>query len=81
MYFDTAYNMGNVTAVKMMQKCAGVNPDGLIGPATRERMQFVTEDCLYQARNTAYYRLVKANYKLNKFLKGWLNRSTAIFKA
>ena len=81
MYFDTAYNMGNVTAVKMMQKCAGVEPDGLIGPATRERMQFVTEDCLYQARNTAYYRLVKANYKLNKFLKGWLNRSAAIFKA
>ena len=80
MYFDTAYNMGNVTAVKMMQKCAGVKPDGLIGPATRERMQFVTEDCLYQARNTAYHRLVKANYKLNKFLKGWLARSSSIFK-
>ena len=80
MYFDTAYNMGNVRAVKIMQKCAGVPQDGLIGPATREKMQYVTEECLYNARNSTYYNLVKANYKLNKFLKGWLNRSVAIFK-
>ena len=81
MYFDTAYNMGNLRAIKIMQKCAGVPQDGLIGPATREKMVNVTEECLYNERNSAYNRLVKANYKLNKFLKGWLNRSTAIFKA
>lgn len=80
MYFDIAYNMGNSRAVKMMQGCAGVPQDGLIGPATREKMQYVTEECLYNARNTAYNRLVKANVTLVKFLKGWLNRSTAIFK-
>ena len=81
MYFDTAYNMGTMRAIKLMQKCAGVPTDGIIGPMTREKMQYVTEECLYNARNTFYNQLVKANYKLNKFLKGWLSRSTAIFKA
>lgn len=80
MYFDTAYNMGNVRAIKIMQSCAGVPQDGIIGPATREKMQYVTEECLYNARNTAYNQLVRVNIKLTKFLKGWLNRSTAIFK-
>jgi len=80
MYFDTAYNMGNARAIKIMQGCAKVPADGLIGPATREKMQYVTEECLYNARNTTYNNLVKANIKLTKFLKGWLNRSTAIFK-
>jgi lysozyme family protein len=80
MYFDIAYNMGNLRAIKIMQGCAGVPADGIIGPATREKMQFVTEECLYKARNTTYNQLVKANVKLGKFLKGWLNRSTAIFK-
>lgn len=79
-YFDTAYNMGNVRAIKIMQGCAKVPADGIIGPATREKMQYVTEDCLYNARNTTYNNLVRANIKLSKFLKGWLNRSTAIFK-
>jgi len=81
MYFDTAYNMGNVRAIKIMQKCAGVPQDGLIGPATREKMLYVTEECLYNERNSAYNQLVKANYKLGKFIKGWLNRSKAIFNA
>lgn len=83
MYFDIAYNMGNARAIKIMQKCCGFAPadcDGIIGPATRERMQYVTEECLYNARNTTYNQLVKANKTLVKFLKGWLNRSTAIFK-
>lgn len=80
MYFDTAYNMGNMRAIKIMQKCAGVKPDGIIGPATREKMIHVTEECLYNERNSVYNQLVRANVKLGKFLKGWLNRSTAIFK-
>lgn len=80
MYFDTAYNMGNMRAIKIMQKCAGVTQDGIIGPATREKMQFITEECLYRERVSAYNQLVKANYKLGKFLKGWLNRAAAIFK-
>jgi lysozyme family protein len=36
MYFDIAYNMGNMRAIKLMQGCAGVPQDGLIGPMTRK---------------------------------------------
>ena len=72
--------MGNARAIKLMQRCAKVPDDGIIGPATREKMQYVTEECLYNARNTTYNNLVKANKTLAKFLKGWLNRSLAIFK-
>jgi lysozyme family protein len=78
MYFDTAYNMGNARAIRIMQGCAGVRQDGIIGPITRERMQHVTVECLFNARNTAYNQLVRANSRLGKFLKGWLNRSTAM---
>ena len=80
MYFDIAYNMGISRAIKLMQECAGVRADGVIGPVTREKMVNVTEDCLYQKRNTTYYVLVKANKDLSKFLKGWLARSNSIFK-
>lgn len=80
MYFDMAYNMGVSRAIKIMQECAGVKADGVIGPVTREKMQYVTELCLYQKRNTFYNNLVVKSNTLKKFLKGWLNRSTAIFK-
>lgn len=78
-YFDMAYNMGTNRAIKIMQACAGVKQDGRIGPITRSRMYFVTEDCLQYKRNQFYCRLAEKRYKLRKFLKGWLNRSTAIF--
>ena len=81
MYFDIAYNMGNIRAIKIMQSCAGVTQDGLIGPVTREKMLHITEECLYTKRNSTYNQLVRANIKLSKFLKGWLNRSLSIFKA
>jgi hypothetical protein len=48
-----------------MQGCAGVPQDGLIGPMTR-KMQYVTEDCLYRARNTTYNNIVRANIKMGK---------------
>ena len=78
MYFDMAYNMGNARAIKIMQKCAGVPQDGIIGPITRDKMQYVTEECLYTARKSFYNSLVKTNRTLVKFLKGWLNRTEAI---
>ena len=33
--FDTAVNMGKVTAVKLLQKGLGLQQDGMVGPATR----------------------------------------------
>lgn len=79
MYFDMAYNMGPLRAIKIMQECAGVATiDGVIGPMTRAKMPCVTEDCLFRKRNTFYNTLVAKNGSLIKFLKGWLNRSKAI---
>ena len=78
-YFDMAYNMGTNRAIKIMQKCAGVKADGIIGAITKSKMQDVTECCLMNERNKFYNRLAERNHKYKKFLKGWLNRSKAIF--
>ena len=78
-YFDMAYNMGVSRAVKIMQKCAGVKADGVIGPITRSRMLTVLESDLRNERNSFYNRLASQNYKFKKFLKGWLNRSKGVY--
>ena len=78
MYFDMAYNLGVGRAIRLMQRCAGVREDGVIGPMTRSKMKFITEDCLYQERIGFYNSIVKSKSSLSKFLKGWLNRSKAI---
>ena len=79
MYFDMAYNMGTNRAIRYMQRCAGVKDDGKIGRITRSRMHLVTEQCLYEKRKNWYYYLAKNTKWAGKFLKGWLNRTNAIF--
>ena len=78
-YFDMAYNMGTSTAIKIMQECAGVKADGVIGMITLSMMKNVSESCLKQKRESFYYRLVESKSVLRKFLKGWLNRSKSIY--
>lgn len=79
-YFDTAYNMGVSRAAKIMQKCCNVTVDGRIGPMTISRMKEVTEECLYEGRKGWYNLIVKNNQALSKFMKGWMNRLTDIYK-
>lgn len=79
-YFDTAYNMGPIRAIKILQKCAGVKPDGVFGPVTLSKVGGVTKDCLYRERANRYNWLVKQNYKMAKFLKGWMNRINDLIK-
>lgn len=74
-YFDMAYNVGASRAIKIMQSCAGVTVDGIIGAVTISKMQNVTEACLKQKRESYYVSLVS----LKKFLAGWLNRSKSVF--
>lgn len=80
MYFDMAYNMGVKGAIKIMQKCIGVKADGIIGPITESKMHEVSEKCLYEQRKSYYYWRVKMDAKMNKFLKGWLNRTEDIYQ-
>ena len=78
-YFDMAYNMGVSRAIKILQKCIGVNADGVIGDKTKSKIHTITECALRIERNSFYNNLAERNYKMSKFLKGWLNRSKAIF--
>jgi hypothetical protein len=50
LYLDMAITYGPMQAIKVMQDCVGVDDDGIIGPVTREKMQFVTPDCLAQGK-------------------------------
>ena len=78
-YFDMAYNMGTNRAIKIMQQCAGVKDDGVIGMITLSKMKNVSEYCLRSKRESFYNRLSETKSTLNKFLKGWLNRSKSIY--
>lgn len=79
-YFDTAYNMGNKRAIKILQKCAGVSQDGLVGPMTLAAARNVQEECLYVERNAWYNYLAMTNFQMQRFLKGWLARSKDIYE-
>ena len=50
LYLDIAITYGPMEAIKLMQTCANVDEDGIIGPVTREKMQFVTPDCLAEQK-------------------------------
>ena len=66
-------------AIKIMQQCAGVKDDGVIGMITLSKMKNISEDCLRSKRESFYNRLSETKTTLNKFLKGWLNRSKSIY--
>jgi lysozyme family protein len=71
---DMAVNMGRDTAVKIVQRAAGVAPDGKFGPLTISTILSKDAAKLLQeirARTALYYaRLVLANPALNVFLLG-----------
>ena len=78
-YMDMAYNMGEIQAVKILQRCIGVSADGVFGRITESQVYRVQESCLKIRRERFYYKLVERKYKMSKFLKGWLNRSVAVY--
>lgn len=80
MYFDIGFNAGNSRAIKLMQRCIGVADDGKIGPITESKMNGVTSQCLYEKRKAFYNSLVANKPSLGKFMKGWMNRTEAIYK-
>ena len=80
MYFDIAYNMGNKQAIRMMQRCIGVDGDGIIGAVTESKMGTLTEECLFDRRTNFYNSLARRKVRFKRFLRGWLNRTNDIFK-
>jgi lysozyme family protein len=78
--FDIAVNNGKARAVKWLQEVLGVEADGFIGPVTLKTAGEAEAAALAAklvARRTTFYRNIAKGRKA-KFLKGWLNRNTAL---
>ena len=80
-HFDFAVNAGIGQAAKTLQRCLGVDADGVIGPKTINAAASYAdgiESLIYSYSNAreAFYRsIVTRNPKLDKFLKGWILRT------
>lgn len=71
--FNMAVNAGPFRGAKILQKALGVNPDGRIGPMTREAIRAADPTKLiedYSAQSRAFY----LGLHQPRFTKGWLNR-------
>jgi len=73
-YFDTCVNMGIRTAVKLLQRAAGISDDGVFGKMTLKASENVTLKRYAEERLLQYNSIIKSNPKLEKYRKGWTNR-------
>ncbi len=71
-------NAGPDRAIKVLQKAAGVEPDGKLGPATLTAVKKLDNAAVKEAVDNFYIHLVEQKPQLKKFLKGWLNRSAGL---
>jgi lysozyme family protein len=75
--FDAYVNTGRI-ALKQLQRIVGVKDDGVIGPETLAKVNgsnLIKTFSMYRLIRKQYYKdLVIRKPRLNKFLKGWLNR-------
>lgn len=78
--FDMSVNMGHSRANKIVQKAAGVEADGVIGPHTLEAINSANADELLKeiiSRQLEFYDgLVDRKPEMIAFLKGWSNRAS-----
>ena len=79
--FDFGFNAGTKTAIKLLQRLADVEPDGMIGKITLAAAVTVSNSEYLQARKDYYDGLVKKRPVMRKFLKGWKARSDRAYKA
>lgn len=71
---DMAITSGPGRAIKLLQKAAGVEADGVIGDKTIEVAQNVNLNNYADARQGYYNQIVEKNPSQKKFAKGWENR-------
>lgn len=75
---DLCVNLGQGTAIKLLQKAVGVTADGVIGPATAKAINSMDPAqalAWYRDRVKGYYKnLVASIPALSKYLDGWLDR-------
>jgi type VI secretion system secreted protein VgrG len=75
---DLAVNMGQRTAIKLMQGAVGVPKDGVLGPQTAEAVNAMEParalSLLRTMAQQHYLAIVAANPSLDKFYDGWMAR-------
>lgn len=76
--FDFGVNAGTGTAVKLLQRVAGVEQDGRVGKQTIAAAGLITADDFYMARKAFYEALAKRRPKDKRFLNGWIARSKKV---
>ncbi|HDZ9236842.1 TPA: peptidoglycan-binding protein [Vibrio cholerae] len=83
--FDSAVQHGVKPAIKMLQECAGVADDGLVGKNTRAAVHACDVEYLaarYVLRRSLYYaRIIKNNPSQERFINGWYNRLVHLLNA
>jgi lysozyme family protein len=71
-----------VWAIKKIQKCLGIEEDGLVGNITLAKINDAEPEKLFnelkEERKNFFKNIVKAHPSQKKFLKGWLNRAEAL---
>lgn len=72
--FDCAVNQGVRTAVKLLQFALGVNPDGVMGPATLAAIAKVDRGELLVRLAERRWDRYAADSTANTFLRGWTFR-------
>ena len=75
--FDTAVNMGQGTAIKLLQQSVNTQVDGVIGQQTiaacfRERCAHYLPDML--SRRAKRYHQIAQDEKQSRFFRGWMRR-------
>lgn len=77
--FDFAVNAGVTRSVKTLQSILGVEVDGVIGKITLGAANKGEHCRTFLAARNAYYQRIANNGQNGAFLKGWLNRSEAVY--
>lgn len=84
MLFDIAVNQGPGTAIRMLQRVVGVNPDGFIGPVTLRKITIDREELFLQgltlARIERYIHIALVSKSQLGFLCGWIIRAQNILR-
>lgn len=75
--FDMAVNSGPVTAIKTLQRAAGVTPDGLLGPITLQALNSIPGPRLVARFNGQRLSLMADLKTWPVFGRGWAKRVAA----
>ena len=78
---DCCWMSGRVTAIKKIQRCLGLQADGIVGPKTLRMLNQFSKDSfykIYQMRKAWFEAIVAKDPTQKKFLKGWMNRLNSV---